>query len=129
LHIAEVHVGDVIERSVEVAAPASEVWDAITDPARLGEWLNVDVEMDVQPGGAARFVSPDGSRLAGRVEEVVPEQRLAFCWWPSPGFGRTSRVEIELVEGEAGKTSVQVVETFLSVAPAKRADLRVLASV
>jgi len=119
-------VTDVIERCVEVDAPASDVWEAVVDPERLGEWLNVDVDMDVQPGGAARFVTPDGRRL-GMVEEVVPEQRLVFSWWPSPGFGRTSRVEIDLDEVDDG-TVVRVVETFLSVAPPRRPELRVLAS-
>ncbi|MEY2568514.1 MAG: hypothetical protein QOE35_3043 [Actinomycetota bacterium] len=119
---------DVVERCVEVDAPASDVWEAVIDPERLGEWLNVDVEMDVQPGGAARFIAPDGTRLLGLVEDVVPERRLAFCWWPSPGFGRTSRVEISLEETDA-HTAVRVVETFLSVAPPKRPQLRVLASV
>jgi uncharacterized protein YndB with AHSA1/START domain len=118
---------DVVERCVEVAAPASEVWEAVTDPDQLSLWLGVDVDMDVQPGGSARFVGPDGKRL-GLVEEVVPEQRLVFCWWPTPGFGRTSRVEIDLDERDNG-TEVRVVETFLSVAPAPRPSLRVLASV
>ena len=117
---------DVVERCVEVAAPASEVWEAVTEPDQLSRWLGVDVDMDVQPGGAARFVGPDGRRL-GLVEEVVPERRLVFSWWPTPGFGRTSRVEIDLVEADAG-TEVRVVETFLSVAPPKRPALRVLAS-
>ena len=119
-------MSDVVERCVEVAAPAADVWEAVVDPERLGEWLNVDVEMDVQPGGAARFVTPDGRRL-GVVEEIVPQRRLVFSWWPSPGFGRTSRVEIELAECDAG-TEVRVVETFLSVAPPRRAPLRALAS-
>ena len=117
----------VVERCVEVDAPASEVWEAVTDPDQLSLWLGVDVDMDVQPGGAARFVGPDGKRL-GLVEEVVRERRLVFCWWPSPGFGRTSRVEIDLDECDTG-TEVRVVETFLSVAPPPRPPLRVLASV
>lgn len=119
-------MADMVERCVEVAAPAADVWEAVVDPERLSEWLNVDVEMDVRPGGAARFVTPDGRRL-GVVEQVVPEQRLAFYWWPSPGFGRTSRVEIDLAETERG-TTVHVMETFLSVAAHSRPALRVLAS-
>jgi uncharacterized protein YndB with AHSA1/START domain len=119
-------MADVVERCVEVAAPAADVWEAVTDPESLSEWLGVDVQMDVTPGGAARFVGPDGRRL-GVVEEVVPERRLVFSWWPSPGFGRTSRVEIDLDERGEG-TEVRVVETFLSVAPPARPRLRVLAS-
>jgi uncharacterized protein YndB with AHSA1/START domain len=121
-----VHMPDVVERCVEVAASPAEVWEAIADPERLSEWLNVDVDMDVRPGGGARFVTPDGRRL-GVVEEVVPDERLVFCWWPSPGFGRTSRVEIDLAESDRG-TEVHVVETFLSVAAPSRPALRVLAS-
>lgn len=117
---------DVVERCVEVDAPADEVWEAVVDPDQLSAWLNVDVEMDVQPGGSARFMTPDGRRL-GVVEQVVPGERLVFSWWPSPGFGRTSRVEIELSETTEG-TLVRVVETFLSVAPPRPPDLRVLAS-
>ena len=120
-------MADVVERCVEVAAPAADVWEAVVDPERLSEWLNVEVDMDVRPGGAARFVTPDGRRL-GVVEEVVPESRLVFSWWPSPGFGRTSRVEIDLQESSDGGTEVHVVETFLSVAAPSRPALRVLAS-
>ena len=102
---------DTIERAVDLSAPADIVWRALTDPAWLRDWLADAVELDLTPGGAARFVV-DGVERVGWVEEVAPPRdggrgRLAF-WWQEADEP-ASRVTIEL-EPIAEGTRVRVTE-------------------
>jgi uncharacterized protein YndB with AHSA1/START domain len=95
---------DRIERELELTAPAETVWQALTDPAWLREWLADAVWLELVPGGEARFVV-DGEQRDGWVEEVVPPRdggrgRLAF-WWQS-GDQPASRVTLELEPTASG---------------------------
>lgn len=113
-----------ITRSVELDAPADEVWRALTEPALLADWLDV-VELDVRPGGEGRIVEPDGAIRRARVDEVEDARRLALCWWPEDGSGPVSTVEFELEATPTG-TRVVVIETMASASAAAtaRADYR-----
>lgn len=99
---------DRVHRERWLAAPASEVWEAVIADG----WLAEEVELELWPGGEASFRDPDGSR-SGWVEEAIApgpdggEGRLAF-WWAEDGEP-ASRVEItidELLDG----TRVRIVE-------------------
>ena len=75
---------DTIQREIELPAPIETVWQAVTDPETLSEWLADEIELELWPGGDARFVSGDEVRT-GWVEEISPPGsdgtgRLAF-WW------------------------------------------------
>lgn len=63
-----------MEDSLE--SPAGEVWAALTDPARLAEWLG-EVEGDLRSGGEfrARFVA-SGWTGTGRIDACEPPRRL-----------------------------------------------------
>jgi uncharacterized protein YndB with AHSA1/START domain len=104
---------DRIERELELPAPSDEVWEAVTDPERLGEWLADEVSFDLRPGGDASFRDGDTLRR-GWVEEVSPpetgadEGRLAF-WWAT-GDEPATRVEL-ILEPAPGGTRLRVVET------------------
>ncbi len=104
-----------ITGSVELDASAADVWRALTDPALLGDWLDV-VELDVRPGGDGLIVEPDGAVRRACVEEVEPARRLALCWWPEDGSGPTSTVELDLEPTPTG-TRVVVTETIASASP------------
>jgi uncharacterized protein YndB with AHSA1/START domain len=89
---------DSIAREVDLEANPAQVWEAISDPERLREWLAEDVAFEPEPGAPASF-TVDGARRTGWVEEVCPPDesgcaRLAF-WWQE-GDEPTSRVIIEL---------------------------------
>lgn len=92
-----------VRREITVPAPVEEVWSALTEPERLETWFANDVALELEPGGTGTFRWDDGEERRAVVEEVDPERRLAFSW-------DESRVEIELVEVEAG-TRVLVTET------------------
>jgi uncharacterized protein YndB with AHSA1/START domain len=77
-------VTDRIERICELDATPHAVWQALTDPEWLCDWLADEAELELVPGGEARFVV-DGRERAGWVEEVIPPGdgrpgRLSF-WW------------------------------------------------
>jgi uncharacterized protein YndB with AHSA1/START domain len=105
-----------ITRTVELDAPAGDVWRAMTEPGLLGEWLDSVVELDVRPGGDGVLVEPDGAVRRARVDEVQPERRLALRWWPEDGSGPPSTVELEL-EATTGGTRLVVTETLAPGAP------------
>lgn len=106
-----------ITRTVELDAPAEDVWRALTDPELLGDWLGQEVELDVRPGGAGLIVEPDGAVRRARVEEVEPARRLALRWWPEDGDGPESTVELDLEPTEDG-TRLVVTETLVEPAAA-----------
>jgi uncharacterized protein YndB with AHSA1/START domain len=103
---------DLIERELTLPAPPEAVWEAVTDPAWLREWLADEAELQLQPGGDARFRIGEDTRT-GWVEEVTPPAdgaagRLAF-WW-EPDGEPASRVALELTPTDDG-TRLRVVES------------------
>ncbi|MBV9837619.1 MAG: SRPBCC domain-containing protein [Solirubrobacterales bacterium] len=104
---------DRIERQLMLPASPPEVWEEITDPDRLSEWLADEAVLDLWPGGDAWFRIGDAIRT-GWVEEVSPPGadgecgQLAF-WW-AEGDEPTSRVEIVLAPSRAGGTELRLVE-------------------
>ncbi|MFZ0089534.1 MAG: SRPBCC domain-containing protein [Solirubrobacteraceae bacterium] len=108
---------DHIERELELPAPPSDVWQALIDPEWLALWLADEVEMELAPGGEARFRIGDDVRT-GWIEEVTPPgtadglepriARLAFWWAADPE--PASRVEIELMPLPDGTTRLRLVE-------------------
>ena len=108
-------MADRIERELVLPAPVQRVWQALTDPAALSQWLAEEVRLDLQPGGEARFSTGDGVRT-GWIEEVSPPRsdhlgsgQLAF-WWAFEDEP-ASRVCFSVVGREDGSTLVRVVET------------------
>lgn len=106
---------DRIERAMELPAPVERAWQAMTEPEWLASWLADEVELELVPGGAARFRLGDSER-SGWVEEISPPEpsgdgpaRLIFWWTAEPG--PASRVELTLTPSGAGTTVVRVVET------------------
>lgn len=93
-----------IERELSLEALAEDVWAAITADG----WLADEVELDMRPGGDARFRS--GSTVkSGWVEEALAPWRLAF-WW-APDGEPASRVELTLEQALDGGTHLRVVES------------------
>jgi len=105
-------VADRIQRICELDAAPAAVWRAVTDPEWLRDWLADEAELELVPGGEARFVV-DGRERAGWVEEVIPPAdgragRLSF-WWQEEDEP-ASRVTFEIVP-RAGGTRLQIDET------------------
>ncbi len=98
-----------IERELVLPASAREVWEVIT----ASGWLADEVELELVPGGEARFRT-DGEDRTGWVEEAVAPEgsegagRLVF-WW-STGEEPAARVEVSLAPAGALSTRLRVLE-------------------
>lgn len=86
-----------VEREIELAASPDAVWEALADPARLGEWLGAEVEVDLRPGGGGTFRLEAGEIRRARVLDVEDGRRISFTWWQiEPEVGRPSLVTITI---------------------------------
>ena len=106
-----------VTRTVVLDAPPEQVWEAITDPAALSEWLAPEVELEAHAGGEVVCRFEDGEERRGEVELVEEAERLAFHWWREDAG--PSRVEF-LVDAVADGTRLTVTETRSG----RRADFR-----
>jgi uncharacterized protein YndB with AHSA1/START domain len=109
-----------IERQLELPASPARVWESLTEPELLAEWLADEVTLELRPGGEASFRSGDEVR-SGWIEEVVApvagsgredggeSGRLTF-WWAQDGEP-ASRVELVLSPTDRATTLLRIVET------------------
>ncbi len=123
---------DRIEKSVELKAPVSRVWRAITDYREFGTWFRVDLESPFVPGKVTRgrITHPGYEHLVMEVtvQKTEPEQLFSFHWHPyavDPSVDYTHEpptlVEFKL-EPAAGGTLLVVTESGFDALPAARRD-------
>jgi uncharacterized protein YndB with AHSA1/START domain len=109
----------MIQRHVVLPVEPEQVWEDLTDPEAVGQWMGTTVEWKLSPGGAARFLDHDGTTRLGRVEEVVPGRRLRFQWWPD-GQGEDAQIsEVTYdLEPDSDGTALTVTECPVFAEPA-----------
>ena len=77
---------DRIEKLVNVDAPPSRVWKALTDVEQFNQWFGVSLAGQFTPGAAVsgNMSSPKYSHLTLTlwVESVEPERFFSFRWHP-----------------------------------------------
>ena len=69
-----------LDRTVDIRARRSTVFRFFTDTARFARWWGEGSSIDPVVGGAVRIRYPDGTTASGAIEELVPEQRIAFSY-------------------------------------------------
>jgi uncharacterized protein YndB with AHSA1/START domain len=109
-----VTLSHLLDRNVLVAADRDVVFRFLSDDARWAAWWGAGSSIDPRPGGAVRIRYPDGTEVAGTVEEIVPPARLVFTYGYVSGAPippGASRVTIALDE-EDGATRVRVRHAF-----------------
>ena len=111
-------MGDVV-REVEIRAPAAEVYEMFTDPAKLVRWIGIRALLEPRPGGTFRFELMPGEFCSGRYVELVPGRRVVFTWgWESgaiPVAPGSTTVEGDLTEHE-GVTRLRLTHRGLDAA-------------
>jgi len=79
-------MSDRIEKSIEINAPVSRVWRALTDQSEFGSWFRVKLENPFTPGAASRgrMTHPgyEHVRWEAVVQKMEPERLFSFTWHP-----------------------------------------------
>ncbi len=107
-----------IEASVEIDAPASEVFKAIADPRMVERWMMSDnVTIDLREGGQYEVGGwvPDGPV---KIVDLEMDSKLSYSW-RSDFVGHETLVTWELAES-AGRTRLTMVHS--GFAPDQRQD-------
>jgi len=79
-------VNDRIEKQIELKAPVSEVWRALTDHREFGEWFRVKLEGPFVPGQVSRgqitYPGYEHLKWEATVQKMEPEKLFSFTWHP-----------------------------------------------
>ncbi len=121
---------DRIVKSVDLKAPVSRVWRAITDHREFGEWFRVRLDGPFSPGKPARgrITHPGYEHVPFevQVERMEPERLFSFRWHPygvdkAVDYSQepTTLVEFTL-EKTAQGTRLTVMESGFDALPANR---------
>jgi uncharacterized protein YndB with AHSA1/START domain len=75
-----------IEKRIELKAPVSRVWRALTDYREFGEWFRVKLEGPFVPGQVSRgqvtYPGYEHLKWEAVVQKMEPEQLFSFTWHP-----------------------------------------------
>jgi uncharacterized protein YndB with AHSA1/START domain len=98
-----------LEREIEILAPPDAVYDVVSDPGCLGEWVTIQEELEEAPAGDLTT----GSTLRQRMK--VAGQRFHLSWtvveaarpsrivWEGRGpMGSKAKAIYEIASGDGG---------------------------
>ncbi|MBY0357185.1 MAG: SRPBCC family protein [Candidatus Obscuribacterales bacterium] len=75
-----------IEKQIELKAPISRVWKALTDHQEFGKWFCVKIETPFVPGeiaqGQLTYPGYEHLRWAVVVQKMEPEKLFSYTWHP-----------------------------------------------
>jgi uncharacterized protein YndB with AHSA1/START domain len=75
-----------IEKQVDLAAPLSRVWKALTDHREFGEWFRVRLEGPFVPGEVSRghitYSGYEHLKWEATVTKMEHERLFSFTWHP-----------------------------------------------
>jgi uncharacterized protein YndB with AHSA1/START domain len=123
---------DKIEKKIELKAPVTRVWSALTDHKQFGEWFRVNIEEPFVVGQEAqgKILHPGYEHVTWRaiIVAIEPEHLFAFTWHPY-GIDKEidyskeepTRVEFRLKESSTG-TLLTLTESGFDRIPASRRD-------
>ena len=123
---------DRIEMRIELKAPVSRVWRALTDHREFGAWFRVALEGPFVAGqqvrGRITWPGAEHLTMTLTVQRMEPERLFSFTWHPyaiDPAVDYSSEpvtlVEFTL-EAIPGGTLLTVVELGFAALPAHRRD-------
>ena len=75
-----------IEKRIELKAPVSRVWRALTDYREFGEWFRVKLNGPFAPGqvscGQVTYPGYEHIQWEAVVQKMEPERLFSFTWHP-----------------------------------------------
>jgi uncharacterized protein YndB with AHSA1/START domain len=123
-------MNDRMEKHIELKAPLSRVWRAITDHQEFGQWFRVKIDAPFVPGqvstGQVTYPGYEHIKWEALVQKMEPERLFSFTWHPyavDPKVDYSQEpstlVEFRLQETKAG-TLLTVTESGFDKIPAHR---------
>lgn len=124
-------MSDRIEKSIELKAPVSRVWRALTDHREFGDWFGVKLDVPFQSGRVSRgqITHPGYEHVTCMVtvQAIEPEHLFSFTWHPYAiepdvdyGAETPTLVEFRLKPLGADRTLLRVTESGFDKVPAER---------
>jgi len=121
---------DKIVKVVELEAPVSRVWRALTDHEEFGQWFRVKLDQPFEPGvkstGSMTYPGFEGWPWLATVERMEHEKLFSFRWHDYERDSErdiadhpTMLVEFRL-EPNAGGTRLTITESGISALPEPR---------
>lgn len=75
-----------IEKRLELNAPVSRVWRALTDYREFGQWFRVKLEGPFVPGQVARgqitYPGCEHVKFEAVIQKMEPERLFSYTWHP-----------------------------------------------
>jgi uncharacterized protein YndB with AHSA1/START domain len=79
-------MSNTIEKPIELNAPVSKVWRALTDYREFGEWFRVKLDGPFVPGeistGYITYPGYEHLKWEATVQKMEPERLFSFTWHP-----------------------------------------------
>ena len=123
---------DRIEKQIDLKAPRSRVWQALTDAEQFGTWFGVKLEAAFVLGrpnfGRITYPGYEHLKLQMHVERIEAERLFAFRWHPHAidvtiDYSNEPMTLVEFtLEDLPGGTRLTVVESGFDQLPASRRD-------
>jgi uncharacterized protein YndB with AHSA1/START domain len=124
-------MSDRIEKTIELKAPVSRVWRALTDYREFGAWFRAELEgpfVGQVTRGRVTYPGYEHLRWEATVQKIEPERLFCFTWHPyavEPGrdYSKESPTLVEFtLEPTKTGTRLRVVESGFDKLPANRRD-------
>ena len=123
-------MNDRIEKRIELDAPVSRVWQALTDYRQFGQWFRVNLEGPFAPGKTARgqltYPGYEHLQFECAVLKMEAERFFSYTWHPyaiDPNMDYSAEtptlVEFKLEETDKG-TLLTVTESGFDKIPTNR---------
>ena len=123
-------MNDRIEKRIELKAPVSRVWRALTDYREFGEWFRVKIDGPFKPGEVSRgqvtYPGYEHLKWEAIVQKMEPERLFSFTWHPAgvdpkKDYSKETPTLVEFkLEKTANGTLLVVVESGFDKIPADR---------
>jgi uncharacterized protein YndB with AHSA1/START domain len=123
-------MSDRIEKHINLKAPVSRVWRALTDHREFGEWFRVKLEGPFVPGQVARgrITHPGYEHVIWQatVQKMEQEHLFSFTWHPygvdkNRDYSQEQPTLVEFkLEKTTGGTLLHITESGFDKIPAER---------
>ncbi|MEW6449482.1 MAG: SRPBCC family protein [Pseudomonadota bacterium] len=123
-------MSDRIEKTIDLKAPVSRVWKALTDYREFGQWFRVKVETPFVPGqpatGQITYPGYEHIRWNVIIQKMEPERLFSLTWHPyaidpNTDYSKEPQTLVEFtLEPTANGTRLRVVESGFDKIPAHR---------